>query len=911
MIPCLGLPADSLVGRRPNIIFILTDDQGYGDMSCHGHPILKTPNMDRLHDEGVRFTDFHVSPTCAPTRAALLTGRHEFKNGVTHTILERERLTLEATTLAQVLKSAGYTTGIFGKWHLGDEPAYCPDRRGFDEVFIHGGGGIGQTYPGSCGDAPGNTYFNPTILHNGVFETTHGYCTDVFFNQAMSWIKGVKGRQPFFAYIACNAPHAPLQVRPEDEARYLGKVANTNAARYLGMVANIDDNIGRLLGRLREWDLERQTLVIFMNDNGADGGLLAGYNAGMRGGKGTAFLGGTRAASFWRWPGTLVPGDCRALTAHIDIFPTLAALAGAQFFEKVHAQVEGRSLVPLLANPDAPWPERVLFTHLGRWPKGADPNDAKYHVCAIRTPEWHLVSPDGGKAPHWMLFDVEKDFGETTDISADHPEVVEQLAARFDLWWDSLSGSLVNEGAIGPRINSFKELFWQQFGGGPSREDLRLMDMNQNPATAPSITVAQLPFLRELAAKVLASAKVPVNERIPGGPTNTTGYTLRVPGGTQNYYPAFWIRDAAMMLGGDFIPADEIEGWVRVIAATQPGADGLRFGRLIVPGFSIPDHITLGGAACWYPGAYTEQGNGTFGFLPPADDAFFFIHMVYEHWRLARTPAFFQSSVKTGWRVAPVSEICVKAFGSVAVNPDGLVQCAASEGQTRVDWGFCDSIRKEGLCLMPSLLRWQAARELAELFDASGAPTKAVFFRNQAATIRAAIPTTFTREIPAAAKSNGAKEALLLSATELGRKDDVWASAYAVWLGVLPPELEKAVSRHLLTLYQAGGTVVEGQVRHLPPSGEFGGSWEQAKCPRDTYQNGGFWATPTGWLIIALRKASPSASDKLLSEYADHLRANRDRGAPWEWVQPAKNLRVNALYGSSAGLVVNCIWNGR
>ena len=143
-------------GRRPNIVFVLTDDQGYGDLSCHGNPILKTPNLDRLYDEGVRFTDFHVSPTCSPTRAALLTGRHEFRNGVTHTIHERERLTLKATTVAQVLKSAGYTTGIFGKWHLGDEPERWPDKRGFDEMFIHGAGGIGQSYPGSCGDVPGN-----------------------------------------------------------------------------------------------------------------------------------------------------------------------------------------------------------------------------------------------------------------------------------------------------------------------------------------------------------------------------------------------------------------------------------------------------------------------------------------------------------------------------------------------------------------------------------------------------------------------------------------------------------------------------------------------------------------------------------------------------------------------------------
>ncbi|MBI3877165.1 MAG: sulfatase-like hydrolase/transferase, partial [Verrucomicrobia bacterium] len=208
-------------GKQPNIIFVLTDDQGYGDISAHGNPILKTPNMDRLHAESVRFTDFHVSPTCSPTRSALMTGRHEFKNGVTHTILERYRLTLAATTLAQALTGAGYTTGIFGKWHLGDEAPYQPGRRGFDEVFIHGAGGIGQIYPGSCGDAPGNTYFNPAILHNGKFEKTQGYCTDVFFAQALKWTESVKGRKPFFAYIPCNAPHAPLQVRPEDEASVL------------------------------------------------------------------------------------------------------------------------------------------------------------------------------------------------------------------------------------------------------------------------------------------------------------------------------------------------------------------------------------------------------------------------------------------------------------------------------------------------------------------------------------------------------------------------------------------------------------------------------------------------------------------------------------------------------------------
>ena len=473
--------AASLAGRRPNIVLILTDDQGYGDLSSHGNPLLRTPNLDRLHDEGVRFTDFHVSPTCSPTRSALLTGRHEFRNGVTHTILERERLTLRAVTLAQVLQSVGYATGIFGKWHLGDETEYQPDRRGFEEVFIHGGGGIGQTYPGSCGDAPGNTYFNPAIWHNGSFLKTRGYCTDVFFGQALTWIESIQGRRPFFAYIACNAPHVPLQVRPEDEARYAGKIANTNAVKFLGMVANIDDNVGRLLERLAELKRDRDTLVIFLTDNGADGGILTGYNAGMRGKKGTAYLGGTRAASLWRWPGTLVPGSRSNLTAHLDVFPTLAELAGAKPTTEIETQVEGRSLVPLLESGSAPWPDRKLFTHLGRWAKGADPATTKYRMAAVRTPRWHLVSAEASIAPAWQLFDVSRDPGETTDVAGANPDVMRELSLAFEMWWASIQGGLVNETARGPQLNPFKERYWRQFGGGPTEQEKRLMDPEQSP----------------------------------------------------------------------------------------------------------------------------------------------------------------------------------------------------------------------------------------------------------------------------------------------------------------------------------------------------------------------------------------------------------------------------------------------
>jgi arylsulfatase len=445
----------------PNIIFVLTDDQGYGDFSCLGNPVLKTPNLDRLHSESVRFRDFHVCPTCAPTRSALITGRHEFRNGVTHTINERERLALSATTIAQVLKGAGYTTGIFGKWHLGDQAEYQPGRRGFDEVFIHGGGGIGQSYPGSCGDAPGNTYFSPMILHNGRFEKTDGYCTDVFFRQAMKWIESVKGRQPFYAYIAPNAPHAPLQVPAEYEKIYAGKV-ETNVAKFFGMIANIDDNVGRLLDALRQWGIERDTLVVFMNDNGGTVGVKL-FNAGMRGEKNTPWMGGTRAASFWRWPGTFQPADVDALASAIDFFPTIAELVGAKLSGPVKAQVEGRSLVPLLKNPRSGWPDRILFTHIGRWERGKVA-EAKYVNCSVRSARWQMVCVSKTGQKEWQLFDVLRDPGETSDVAREHPEVVAKLDAAYDEWWDSIQPQLVNENAVGPKENPFKELFVKQFG---------------------------------------------------------------------------------------------------------------------------------------------------------------------------------------------------------------------------------------------------------------------------------------------------------------------------------------------------------------------------------------------------------------------------------------------------------------
>jgi len=383
-----------LAGSRPNIILLMTDDQGYAPLGAHGHPWIKTPHLDRLHGESTRFERFLVSPTCSPTRSALMSGRHPLKNGVTHTILERERMALGTKTVAQALKAAGYTTGIFGKWHLGDEEPYQPHNRGFDEAFIHGAGGIGQAYNCSCADAPGNKYFNPTIRHNGKFVKTEGYCTDLFFTAGMGWMKEVKeSGNPFFAYIVTNAPHGPFIAPPANEKRFTDLGFDGKTAGFYGMIENIDENVGRLLGKMTQWGLDENTVFIFMSDNGMTGGgsgkpgkdLADGhpfYNAGMKGLKGTPDEGGVRVPFFVRWPGKVNGGkEVERIAAHIDVFPTLAALANA---ELPADQVEGRNLLPLIENPTVEWPDRHLFTQKARWKTGSEPNEHQWQGFAVR-----------------------------------------------------------------------------------------------------------------------------------------------------------------------------------------------------------------------------------------------------------------------------------------------------------------------------------------------------------------------------------------------------------------------------------------------------------------------------------------------------------------------------------------------
>ncbi|MEM7146990.1 MAG: arylsulfatase [Verrucomicrobiota bacterium] len=487
--------------RPPNIILLITDDQGYAPIAAHGHPWINTPNLDKLHDTSTRFTRFLVSPTCSPTRAALMTGRHPMKNGVTHTILERERMTLNATILPQVLKTAGYTSGIFGKWHLGDEEEYQPRNRGFDESFIHGAGGIGQAYDCSCADAPGNKYFDPAIRHNGKFVKTKGYCTDLFYTAALGWIKEITqgkksagaARTPFFAYITTNAPHGPFIAPPSNTKRFTDLGFEEKTAGFYGMIENIDENIGRLLTKLEEWDLMEDTIIIFMSDNGMTGGgsgrpgatlgnlpdgtPMEYYNAEQKGMKGSTDEGGVRVPFFVRWDGQWGPNrEVDSIAAHIDVLPTLADIAGIDLKSAEGAsgssvtlvkQVEGRSLVPLLEAPDTDWPDRFLFTHKGRWATGSDPNEDQFKNFAVRNQRFRYVGATGGNKrqqdePKAFLYDMEADPGQTTDVIDQYPEVAKKMLNAYKKFWKEAVPLMVNEDAPMSPTRPYHEDYYAQ-----------------------------------------------------------------------------------------------------------------------------------------------------------------------------------------------------------------------------------------------------------------------------------------------------------------------------------------------------------------------------------------------------------------------------------------------------------------
>lgn len=435
----LASVAASCFGEQPNVILVMTDDQGYGDLSCHGNPILKTPNLDALHAQSVRFTDFHVSPFCTPSRASLMTGNHAGVTGAFRTSSGRTMMHRDEKTIADLFLSAGYATGMVGKWHLGDNAPHRPQDRGFQDVVWHRCGGIGQ-----ASDYWGNDYFDDTYERNGKFEKFDGYCTDVWFQEGIRFVEENRTK-PFFLYLALNAPHGPYRVPPQWAKPYVGNsdVVNPN---FYGMVANIDHNMGLLRKRLDDLSLTENTILIFMTDNGtAAGGKFPGlnseptkgYNAGMRGKKSSVYDGGHRVPFFLHWPaGGFSEGrNIDTLAAHIDVLPTLADLCGITVSDDFRE--DGISLKPLLTKSKQAWTRNHLVEQFLGGAGGNDLPPKPFEESVVMTERWRLVNSDGQH-----LYDIQADPAQRNDVAAQHPNVVAELRSAYQSFWEKTSGRL-------------------------------------------------------------------------------------------------------------------------------------------------------------------------------------------------------------------------------------------------------------------------------------------------------------------------------------------------------------------------------------------------------------------------------------------------------------------------------------
>ncbi len=404
--------------QGPNVIVVMTDDQGYGDLSAHGNPVLKTPNLDELHSQSVRFTDFHVAPMCTPTRGQLLTGRDALDNGASFVCMGRSLIREDLPTMAGIFQSAGYATGHFGKWHLGDNYPFRPQDRGFRETVHHGAWGIT-----SLADYFGNDYFNDHYRHNGRIEQYSGYCTDVWFQETMSWIRRqVREDKPFLVYLPTNAPHVPLWAPQKYIDPYLGRV-ESRVAKFFGMIASVDENMGRLTALLDELDIADDTIFVFLGDNGTAQGETA-FNAGMRGKKRSLYDGGHRVPLFFRWPAGNIgaPRDIDPLTHVQDVLPTLLELSGIP--APADASFDGISLAPALRGAEQDLTERMLVVQYGGVLE-------KHRDAAVMWNKWRLVN---GKE----LYDIGNDPGQQIDVVEKFPGVAAKMQAHYAEWWDEL-----------------------------------------------------------------------------------------------------------------------------------------------------------------------------------------------------------------------------------------------------------------------------------------------------------------------------------------------------------------------------------------------------------------------------------------------------------------------------------------
>lgn len=412
----------------PNVILIMTDDQGYGDIAAHGNPIVKTPHLDKLHDESIRFTDFHVNSFCAPTRAALMTGRMSDRTHVHSTVYLRNHLNRDETTMAEFFKASGYNTGHFGKWHIGANYPYRPMDRGFDEWVGIGDGGLGE-----AGEYWGNDRMDDSYIRNGVWEKTEGFNTDVFFDESIKFIKKSKDK-PFFVYLATNVPHGPMNVLEEWRDEYenqdfkMRSVPWGDTKDLFATLTRFDKNMGRLREFLSQNRLDENTILIFLTDNGSsDGGHI--FNAGMRGGKGSLYDGGHRVPCFIHWPGGGMskPMEIDRLTAHIDLLPTLIDICRLETPNRGHQHLDGRSLLPLIKDKNSEWKDRLIINHV----QNIVDKQVKDKNTIVYTERWRLINKK-------QLFDIKADPGQKNNIAEQNADIVAKLSLEYDNYWEEL-----------------------------------------------------------------------------------------------------------------------------------------------------------------------------------------------------------------------------------------------------------------------------------------------------------------------------------------------------------------------------------------------------------------------------------------------------------------------------------------
>lgn len=574
--------SSSYADERPNIVIMMTDDQGYGDIGSHNNPHLKTPNIENIAAQGLEMTHLITYPNCSATRAGLMTGRYPYRTGVTAVTQVDHFMRGDETTIAEVLSEAGYRTGIFGKWHLGDNHPMRPTDQGFQEALVHKGGGIGQ----AAGPA-GNSYFAPVLEHNNVSKKYQGYSDDIFTDAALDFM-AQKSEKPFFTYLATNLPHLPLQVPDKLAAPYRKMGLHEDNALVYGMISSIDYNVGRVLEKIKALGIEKNTIVIFMSDNGPrhrrtkNDGIPGRWVANLRGTKTSVYDAGIRVPFFVKWPGKIAPRiQTSEMGTVMDLFPTLLEAANIPAQEDIH--IDGQSLLPLWTkNDNTGLSDRDFFIQLHY-----GPTPFKYMHFTLRTPKYKLVSPH--PFPHGIvhqptdfilqnvlenleLYDLQTDPSERINIADQYPEIVGDMLLRYENWFDEVTEereaagieyiSLGNPAQPSVHLSRFdwggpRVISRFDYGGPKVIEDNQLGYWRVHSSKGRYKVTYELPDVSDNAVAYLKYGAVYLSKNLTEGQKTVTFNNVELPAGDGNFHA--YIKDQRLPVGPYFVKVERLD----------------------------------------------------------------------------------------------------------------------------------------------------------------------------------------------------------------------------------------------------------------------------------------------------------------------------------------------------------------